>query len=185
MNVIELKGIIAQRFGVDMITTAAEDFKAYGVRFKYHGNMYRATTDLTIERVDGGCLVTDDDTRHMENILRGEEWDGEGRPPVGCECEFNAHERGWEKRSVLYASKYTVLLRTARDGDPEEAFTPEDLKFRPIRSEAEKKRDEAVAKLTDAICGEVPDTGMATAANYAVRAYDAIAAGKIPHVHIE
>ncbi|MEG6221852.1 hypothetical protein UXP54_21155 [Enterobacter hormaechei] len=49
----------------------------------------------------------------------------------------------------------------------------------------DKKRDEAIANLTDAICGEVPDTGMTTAANYAARAYDAIAAGKIPHIRIE
>lgn len=176
MNVIQLKAIIARKLGVAMSTIGAEDFRAYGVRFKYHGNTYRATTDLTIEKVDGACLVTDDDTRQMENILRGEEWDGEGIPPVGCACEFNAHERGWEKCSVLYASKYTVLLRTARDGDPEEGFTPEDLKFRPIRSEADKKRTEAATSIMKQLLlrREVAEAFVKD-----------ISEGKIPHIRIE
>lgn len=179
MTVIQLKAIIALKLGIPMNTISAEDFRAYGVRFKYHCNMYRATTDFTIEKVEGACLVTDDDTRQMEKILRGEEWDGEGMPPVGCECEFNAHERGWEKCSVLYASKYTVLLRTARDGDPEEAFTPEDLKFRPIRSEADKKRTEAIHIIAD-LCRDSASNG-----HSGQLVYDAIAAGKVPGIRIE
>lgn len=110
---------------------------------------------------------------------RKAKWDGEGMPPVGCECEFNAHERGWEKCSVLYASKYTVLLRTARDGDPEEAFTPEDLKFRPIRSEADKKRTEAIHIIAD-LCRDSASNG-----HSGQLVYDAIAAGKVPGIRIE
>ena len=45
--------------------------------------------------------------------------------------------------------------------------------FRPLRTEAEKEREEAIQVLTSVICGNVPDTGMATAAMYAERVYDA------------
>lgn len=78
------------------------------------------------------------------------EWDGYGLPPVGCECEFNAYDRGWEKCVVLCVSEYTVLLRTDRASDPEEAFIPGDIEFRPIRSEADKKRGSIISKIEKA-----------------------------------
>lgn len=115
------------------------------------------------------------------------EWDGEGLPPVGCECEFMKYERGyheaWRKGTILYASAHTVVIDDYNPG--EIVGHPRTFQFRPIRSETDKKRDEAITKITDAIRGEIPDTGMATAAKYAVRAYDAIASGEIPHIRIE
>ena len=55
-----------------------------------------------------------------------------------------------------------------------------------IKKEREKKKKErAITSLRNAICGEVPDTGMATAEMYATRAYEAIAAGNIPGIRIE
>ena len=118
-------------------------------------------------------------------------WNGEGLPPVGCRVEtrFNGE---WVEATVAYtgrpensgaADTFKWKEALVFDCKTTRPFWADE--FRPIRSEAEKKRDEAVAKLTDAICGEVPDTGMATAANYAVRAYDAIAAGKVPGIRIE
>lgn len=80
-----------------------------------------------------------------------QEWNGEGLPPVGCECEFNAHDRGWGKCVVLYASEFTVLLRTDRESDPEEAFVPEDIEFRPIRSESDKKREVAIEEINSLV----------------------------------
>ena len=120
-------------------------------------------------------------SEQYENALAGSktEWNGEGMPPVGCECEFNACDRGWEKCTVMYASKYTVILHTISDGDPEEAFIPEDLKFRPIRSEVDKKRDEYVQAMIDF---EKRVFGSLETHHKAV--YDAIAAGQIPHVRI-
>lgn len=118
-------------------------------------------------------------------------WNGEGLPPVGCQVEtlFNGE---WVEATVAYTGRPessgaadTCKWKEALVFDCKTTRPFWADEFRPIRSEAEKKRDEAVAKLTDAICGEVPDTGMATAANYAVRAYDAIAAGKVPGIRIE
>ncbi len=109
------------------------------------------------------------------------EWDGVGLPPVGCECEFNAYGRGWEKCVVLYVSEYTLLLRTDRASDPEEAFIPGDIEFRPIRSEAEKKRYEVETELRTCLAG----TGAGITRLAAKCIYDAIAAGKIPHIRID
>ena len=177
MNVIELKGIIAQRFGVAMSTIAAEDFKAYGVRFKYHGNMYRATTDLTIEKVDGGCLVTDDDTRQMENILRGEEWDGQGLPPAGTVCEMSYAGDAWGKCVIVATGEEQIIFR--REGCREFSGHRSNYRFRPILSEADKKRDEAENSLRTCLAG----TGITSLAAKSI--YDAIAAGKIPGIRIE
>jgi len=107
------------------------------------------------------------------------EWNGEGLPPVGCECEFNAYDRGWEKCVVLYVSEYTVLLRTNRASDPEEAFIPGDIEFRPIRSEAYKKRDVAIANI-DVVLLMVRDRSKTSS-----EIYDAIASGKITGVKLE
>lgn len=55
-----------------------------------------------------------------------------------------------------------------------------------IKKEREKKRrEDTIQKLREAICGEIPDTGMATAEMYATRVYEAIADGNIPNIRIE
>lgn len=108
------------------------------------------------------------------------EWDGNGLPPVGCECEYNAYGSGWKACKVMFVSEYTVLVRRQQDGgDPEEAFVPEDIEFRPIRSEADKKRDAAIEWFVSIM---PTDEMTETAAGYL---YDAIAAGKIPGVKLE
>lgn len=43
----------------------------------------------------------------------------------------------------------------------------------------DKKRNDAISQISNAIIGDVPDTGMATASMYAERVYDAIKSGKI------
>ena len=123
------------------------------------------------------------------------EWSGLGLPPVGSVCEVRTGEifpdYDWVKIKVVYIHEGEVIgvvdiPGEAMHNDIEKLSAGYcNAVFRPIRSEAEKKRDDAIAKITDAICGEIPDTGMATAAKYAARAYDAIAAGKIPGARIE
>jgi hypothetical protein len=121
-------------------------------------------------------------------------WNGKGLPPVGCECEWqDKNTKQWNPVKVVYASEWVTAIReiNKEKGDDLVEIAIENygddarLKFRPIRSEADRKREKAIAKITDAICGEIPDTGMATAAKYAARAYDAIAAGKIKGMKLE
>ncbi|HAU5492087.1 TPA: hypothetical protein JD192_01385 [Cronobacter sakazakii] len=104
-------------------------------------------------------------------------WGGEGLPPAGCECEFFDCEK-WFKVTMMYGGSQLVVLYD-HDNQIERSFSTSriDGKFRPIRSEADRKRDEAIAalkKLKPQLVGEL--------AGYL---YDEIAAGKIPHIRIE
>lgn len=180
MTLIELKHLIAKKLGIALSCIGAEDFKAYGVRFQYLGSSYRATTDLTVEKVDGACLVTDDDARHIEKLLHGEEWDGEGLPPVGCECEWqDKNTKLWIPVVIAYSSEWVTVVRELKPlkvGDAVECcinnFGEEErLHFRPIRSEADKKKENVVDEIMSWM-------------HYAGRAeveliYDAIKSGKI------
>lgn len=114
-------------------------------------------------------------------------WNGEGLPPIGCEFEFGTHRT----RAKCLGIGHHMIFASKGDPDDEDGDFEEFMisimhsEFHPIRTEAERKRQEAITKITDAICGDIPDTGMATAAKYAARAYDAIAAGKIPGIKLE
>ena len=120
-------------------------------------------------------------------------WNGEGLPPVGCECEVtedrNVFSGQWTLCKIVHFNhkkgQESQVCIIDHNGDFAILYENDGYKSRHIRSEAERKREEAITKITDAICGEIPDTGMATAAKYAARAYDAIAAGKIPGVKLD
>ncbi|MFZ4835939.1 hypothetical protein [Rouxiella sp. Mn2063] len=115
------------------------------------------------------------------------EWNGEGLPPVGVECEFAHINRGepippWERGVVRYLSSHTIVIELTglKNGKAESISQPLRMRFRPIRSPAEVARDAAIHAMASAprrcghplqgICGEI---------------YDAIAAGKIPGVKLE
>jgi len=114
------------------------------------------------------------------------QWNGEGLPPAGTECEFFDCEK-WFKVTMMYGGSHLVVLFD-HDNQIERSFSTSriDGKLRPIRSEAELKREEAVAKLIHYffitppkdIPGEFDWESM-----FAV--YDAIAAGKIPHIQLK
>lgn len=111
------------------------------------------------------------------------QWNGEGLPPVGCECEFINDGIPWGTVEVLAHNLGVVVFKTDTNGY--HGIVPSKIRvFRPIRnirSEVDKKRDAAVDELSSVIdyrngCASKPLAGWL---------YDAIAAGKIPHVHIE
>lgn len=115
------------------------------------------------------------------------EWDGKGLPPVGCECEYvhgllaAAKNDNKPKSNTIVrvvAHQYynhrdvcVCVWINAEGGMRSSVFSPRCLK--PLLTEAEKEREAAIQDLTSVICGNVPDTGMATAAMYAERVYDA------------
>ncbi|EOW6512942.1 hypothetical protein ACOZXQ_002730 [Cronobacter malonaticus] len=104
-------------------------------------------------------------------------WDGEGLPPVGCECE--AKYRDAANAEWFFFRCVGVDCGIAFGWAGKEAVTlgKGSFEFRPIRSEYDKRRDEAIAalkKLKPQLVGEL--------AGYL---YDEIAAGKIPHIRIE
>lgn len=87
MTTTELNELISNKLG----RHAYIDGTMNALRFHHHGNTYRVTTDLNVEKVDG----SDSDARHLEKLLRGEQWDGTGLPPVGMKLEWKSEKHGW------------------------------------------------------------------------------------------
>jgi hypothetical protein len=104
-------------------------------------------------------------------------WSGEGQPPVGVECEYSWAGEPWASGVIRYISKHTIIIETQADstGDTECAYHPTDIKLRPFRTEADRKRDEAVKAIML--------TGWCQAA--AEEIYDLVAAGKVPGMKLE
>lgn len=72
-------------------------------------------------------------------------WNGEGLPPVGCECEYKWQNDRWRVGKVCYISKHTVLMLEIFDGEESEsAYGACDVTFRPLRTETERAIDEMV-----------------------------------------
>lgn len=109
-------------------------------------------------------------------------WNGEGLPPVGCECEFISNDTSWGSVVVIWMDGDKVVIKPS--GETYYGITPSERQvFRPIRSEADRKRDEAVEAIDRYMPEFIPDTPN----DYynAKKIYDAIAAGKIPGVKLD
>lgn len=109
-------------------------------------------------------------------------WNGEGLPPVGCECVVTPHNTAWGFSSV---DDYTgrVLAYDGEDfwfvmlGGVKVTSRTDKVDFRPIKSEADKKRDVAVEAMNS--------MWNINSKMHCESIYDAIAAGKIPGVKLE
>ena len=114
-------------------------------------------------------------------------WNGDGVPPVGCECEYslNAGKTWWKcKIDYIVGTKGVVMLCDTFEGVQYVKFSSYGgtLKFRPIRTEADKKRE----RICDAIYGALTKAERQhNRSDEAEAVYDAIAAGKIPGVKLE
>ncbi|MCL8077179.1 hypothetical protein [Enterobacter hormaechei] len=116
------------------------------------------------------------------------EWDGEGLPPVGCCVEAN-YGGVWVKATVAYTEppeKYSAVDTWKEalvfDCNTTRPFWADE--FRPIRSEADKKRDDAAKGLIEYLDKET-DIDNVFSIKDVIGFYDAIAAGKIPHIRID
>nr|DAH53652.1 MAG TPA: hypothetical protein [Caudoviricetes sp.] len=107
-------------------------------------------------------------------------WNGEGLPPAGCECEYTKESLPgdeWTQCTVDYVGSSFVVYRDCYGVELTGIIG--DIKFLPIRSEADRKRDESLR-----VIYEILDAGTSTKQD-AADIYDAIAAGKIPGVKLE
>lgn len=106
-------------------------------------------------------------------------WNGEGLPPVGVECEWLASgDHDWLPVTVLAYDGDGACLKPSDGSQP--FFVGNVCGFRPIRTEAERKRDAAV----EAMQREADEGDNWIYSEYEI-IYDAIAAGKIPGVKLE
>lgn len=120
---------------------------------------------------------------------RKTEWNGEGLPPVGSRVEVRAEdfEGGWVAIDVVYVHNGEVagIVQSENEylNDKLEKFSAgyNRAEFRPIRSEADKKRDEAIESITSLI--EYRNGCHAKA--LAGWLFEEIAFGKIQHIRID
>lgn len=145
----------------------------------YHWENYNMHYDIIAYRLhkpDINSRTKDDRMEQDLNECIGQpvppiEWTNSGLPLVGVKCEM-ADENGSYKPVEIIAWRNECVI----GWDSERLITyissnPSD--FRQLRTEEGKAREKAIAELASVICGNVPDTGMATAAMYAQRVYDA------------
>lgn len=112
------------------------------------------------------------------------EWDGEGLPPAGCECE--ARYRNADKWVFFRCVGVDCGVAFGWLGKEAATLGCGSYEFRPLRTEAERLRDEAGLALYHAINwnAEGEMVRPSRMEDYK-KAYDAIAAGKIPGVKME
>lgn len=189
--------------------TITQDSDGYLCCWKYDDPKYNGFGwgHISGKGLSGYFLFDDDDGLSCDNaesiVTRDQyqlalaasqkvEWSSDGLPPVGCECEWrDKNTKQWQPVKVVYASEWVTVIReiNKEKGNDLVEIAIENygddarLKFRPIRSEADKKRDAVV----EAIDYWLPEFIPYTPNEYyhAKKLYDAIAAGKIPGVKLE
>ena len=107
-------------------------------------------------------------------------WNGEGLPPVGCECECHVDEGVIHCIVVGYDFDGKAVVMRNVPACKYFSIQANSGRIKPLRSEAERKRDAAV----EAMQRESDDGDNWIYSEYEI-IYDAIAAGKIPGVKLE
>jgi hypothetical protein len=85
-----------------------------------------------------------------------QEWNGEGLPPVGCECEIKCFYKsgsGWKKCYIVGSTKDDNHLVVHTYYDDELNFAVKhtgDVKFRPLKTQQEKDREALYLAVIDA-----------------------------------
>lgn len=117
-----------------------------------------------------------DNTAHQFESLAEKkvEWNGKGLPPVGCECEVK-RALNWQACSVEYISDMHAVLTIV---GAEVCWQTSACQFRRIRTEEEKKREETIADLQNAL-------GHAHGLFDLVLLYKVLTSGNIRHIKLE
>ncbi|WP_316371262.1 hypothetical protein [Enterobacter cloacae] len=111
------------------------------------------------------------------------EWDGDGLPTVGCESQIILGKNGdLGVCEVLFIGSDIIVWRQKSTFAEGSSFL-RNVRFLPIRSE-EKKRDEVANGLIEYLDKET-DIDNVFSIKDVIGFYDAIAAGKIPHIRID
>lgn len=108
-----------------------------------------------------------------------DEWNGEGLPPVGCECEISFSGKSLGQCEILFVGDSLIVWKQ-KSSQQEGSGYHGHMKIRPLRTEAERKRDAAI----EAMQREANEGDNWVYSEYEI-IYDAIAAGKIPGVKLD
>lgn len=125
-----------------------------------------------------------------KNVLDKLVWSGDGLPTVGTEIEVDSPRLGWAKAKVVAVtdtwliSKYDNGVESAvchRSKSSSGVWVDHYGSFRPIKNEAEIKREKVIASMRKSVTN-YNKTDVIQALE---QVYDAIVAGKIIGVKIE
>ena len=126
------------------------------------------------------CTVTAGQYKSALAASKKPAWNGEGLPPVGCECEVSVNGgRSWCTYRAINEKNGVRLIEV---GDLTEEFQNNNWIFRPLRTESERKH-EAVLESICAVLEMVAQDYKRE--DEAKLIYEAIAAGKIPGVKLD
>lgn len=126
--------------------------------------------------------VTRDQYESALTASQKKAWNGEGMPPVGCESEVSVDGgRSW---CTYRAINEKNGVRIIEIGNLTEEFQNNNWIFRPLRTEAERKR-EAAAKEMARHANTDEHRKFNAGLRDCLSIYDAIAAGKIPGVKLD
>lgn len=143
---------------------------------------YRLQKPTKSEQVRDDAAETDDEADLNECIgqeVDMPEWNGEGLPPAGCECE--ARYRNADKWVFFRCVGVDCGVAFGWLGKEAATLGRGSYEFRPLRTEAERAREDAETAMRTCLAG----TGAGITPMAAKGIYDAIAAGKIPGVKLE
>ena len=133
------------------------------------------------KRGETGAKITRDQYESALAASQKPAWNGEGLPPSGVECEarLRCNDGEW-----FFFRCVGVDCGVAFGWAGKDAVTlgKGSYKFRPLRTEAERKREIAVKVIKGLL---MFDYGDDPRVNDATFIYDAIAAGKIPGVKLD
>lgn len=159
--------------GYDVVST-----NGYGAVWAYKTKGRTAGRELYFHSTTEGH-VTSEQYEAALAASQKVEWDGVGLPPVGCECDAlmpRSAGEPWEWRKVkVVASGIKGAENECLVYDVENLRPTWVDEFRPILSEADKKREEAIDAMLS-VFGSNAATGTATALK---AIYDAIKSGQI------
>lgn len=117
------------------------------------------------------------------SALQKPAWNGEGVPPVGCECECHVDEGVIHCIVVGYDFDGKAVVMRNVPARKYFSIQADSGRIKPLRTEAERKRDEAVEAIGFYMPEFIPDTP--NEFYHAKKIYDAIAAGKIAGVKLD
>lgn len=142
--------------------------------------------DCIYEETSGSYRLQSISRSEYESALAASQkpaWNGEGLPPAGCECEYrfpNVNYRSDFSRGKVIAYGNQKVFIEHWSSKNEFVQPIDNIEFRPLRTEAERKRDAAI----EAMQREADEGDNWIHSEYEI-IYNAIAAGKIPGVKLD
>lgn len=127
-------------------------------------------------------MVTRNQYKSVFALSQKPAWNGEGLPPVGCECECHVDEGIIHCVVVGYDFDGKAVVMRNVPARKYFSIQANSGRIKPLRTEADKKRDAALDAIYGAIASAKREHNRSDEAD---EVYKAIAAGKIPGVKLD